>query len=146
MTELTVRPSLKKMKWGLFVATAMLCGVAYVYMRFTEDLAWWFLLVGLIPFFAPLAAWLDAKGSCLTVRDGVITYQRGLIKKERKLSALVEISGVTVERNFTQRMWGTGTLVVETRGPAGRFVVPDVDRAKQVADELRRAGQTPAAQ
>lgn len=139
MTELIVRPSLKKVKWSVFIATAALAGVAYVYVRFTEDLAWWFLLIGAIPYIAPLAAWLDTMSVRLTVNGGVVAYESGLMKKERRLSALSEISGVTVQRNFTQRLWGTGTLVVETKGPAGRFVIQDVDRVRQVADALRNA-------
>lgn len=141
MPEMVIRPSLKKMKWGLFIAVVVLAAVVYLYVQYREDVAWWVLFVALIPFIAPLLGWMDARRVRLTLSDGIVTYETGLMKKERKLSAASEVAGIDVERTFSQRLWGTGNLLVETRGPSGRFVVPDIDRPKQTANALRNAVQ-----
>ena len=139
MTEFTLRPSLKRAKWGFALAVLALLGIVYLYVRYQEYLAWWVLFVGLLPFAAPLAGWLDTKRTRLTLKDGMIKHEAGVLRKRTRLVALNELAGITIDRSLSQRLWGTGTLVVETKGPEGRLVLHDVDKPKQCEDMIRAA-------
>lgn len=145
MRETVIRPSMRRVKWGLAVAVTLFFGLLYVYLRYREDLAWWILLVGVLPFASPLLAWLDSNRVRLVVDGGILKHESGLLRKSRRLAAASDVVGVSVERSFGQRLWGTGTVVVETKGPQGRFAVPDVDRPNRIAEMIRSAGISPTA-
>ena len=143
MTEFTLRPSLKRAKLGFALAVLALAAIIYFYLRYQEHLAWWVLFAGLLPFSAPLAGWLDTKRTKLTVKDGVLKQESGILSRKTRLVPLKEISGISIERSFSQRLWGTGTLVVETRGHEGRLVLNDVDNPKRCVDMIRAASVEP---
>lgn len=146
MSNTIIRPSMRRVKWSLVLAVIIFFVIVYVYLRYREDIAWWILLAGLVPFAGPLLGWLDAHRVRLVLENGVLKHEKGLFRRESKMAAATDIAGVIVERSFTQRLWGTGTLVVETKGPQGRFVVPDVDRPNRTAELIRAAGTRPIEQ
>ncbi|MBI5283270.1 MAG: PH domain-containing protein [Candidatus Solibacter usitatus] len=134
--ELTVRPSLRRAKYSLALCIIFLCLVIWFWLAVMPDAKWWILGVGALPFLGPLLAWLDSTRTLMVVDDGIIRYRHGLVSQTTRSIELRKIQDIRVERSLSQRLWGIGTLVLETAGESSRLSMADIDRPQQVADWL----------
>jgi uncharacterized membrane protein YdbT with pleckstrin-like domain len=141
MNEIVIRPSMKRARLGFALAGLILLGVIYLYVRYREHLAWWVLLVGLLPFFAPVAGWLDSKRLKLTLNGQSVRGEAGLMAKEVREIPLSRVTGVSVERSFAQRLYGVGTVIIEGAGPGERIVSGEVDAPKKLARRISEAAK-----
>jgi uncharacterized membrane protein YdbT with pleckstrin-like domain len=142
VADIVVRPSLRRAKFGLFLALIADALVAAVYILFRKDLEWWFLLVGLIPLVPPLIGWLDQKRTSLRITGAAAHFDHGLFGGRSRVIQLSSISEVKVEKSLSQKMWGIGTLLLEIPGSEGRIVIQDVDKPAKAAEQiLARKGQ-----
>ncbi|OHE75815.1 MAG: hypothetical protein A2107_00315 [Verrucomicrobia bacterium GWF2_62_7] len=51
-----------------------------------------------------------------------------------------KVQNVRVQRSLVDRLWGVGTIVIETASESGRLVMQHVDRPTWVADKILEAG------
>jgi uncharacterized membrane protein YdbT with pleckstrin-like domain len=137
--ELVVRPSLRKAKLSLAPCFLFFCFTVWLWQ--SAATAWWIMLVGLLPFIGPALTWLDSRRTLLTVEDGVVRYRHGLISESTRSIELAKIQDIRVERSLSQRLWGIGTLVLETAGETSRLALADIDRPQQVADWILNASR-----
>ena len=135
--EIIIRPSLRRAKLGLTVAAAILFAVLYAYYLFRDQLAWWFVIVGVMPFAAPLLAWIDHSRTCLTLSG---SFHTGFIATATERIDVSKVQNVRVQRSLVDRLWGVGTIVIETASESGRLVMQHVDRPTWVADKILEAG------
>jgi len=49
---------------------------------------------------------------------------------------LSRLQNVFVERTLSQKLWGVGTLILESASENGRIAIADIDRPQQVADMI----------
>jgi uncharacterized membrane protein YdbT with pleckstrin-like domain len=138
--DLIVRPSLRRAQLGLLAASVFLLCTAYAYYVFREHLAWWFIFVGLFPFLAPLLAWIDHRRTCLTLSGRVLSFHTGFIATSTERIDVAKVQNVRVDRTLVDRLWGVGTVVIETASESGRLVMQHVDRPTWVADRILEAG------
>jgi membrane protein YdbS with pleckstrin-like domain len=150
-TSLIVRPSLRKVKFALLLCVLFLCFLLYVWWAVLPEAHWsaplvsgvhWSILViGLLPFLFPLSGWLTATRTELTIEGGLVRSRQGLLSETLRSTELRKIQDIRVERTVGQRMWGLGTLVLETSSEQGRIVVEDVERPQQIADQILAASR-----
>ena len=107
--EFEVRPSLRRAKFSMLVCIVFLVLVIYLWRTFVPTASWWIVLVGVLPFLAPLFGWLDASRTSLTVSDGLVRYKHGFVNQTTRALELRKLQDVRVERSLVQRMWGIGT-------------------------------------
>ncbi|MBE0657867.1 MAG: PH domain-containing protein [Bryobacteraceae bacterium] len=138
--ELVVRPSLRRAKLTLVLAFIILCATFYAWWLFREHVAWWVVVVGAFPFLAPVLAWIDHRRTCLTVSGRILSYHQGFIATSTERIDLSKVQNVKVERTLVDRIWGVGTLVIETASESGRLVMQYVDSPTKVADKIVAAG------
>ncbi len=138
--EIIIRPSLRRAKLSIVVAAAILFAVLYTYWLFRDQIAWWFVLVGVLPFAAPLLAWIDHRRTCLTLSGRILSFHTGFIATATERIDVSKVQNVRVERSLVDRLWGVGTLVIETASESGRLVMQHVDRPTWVADRILEAG------
>ena len=139
--EYEVRPSLRRAKFSMLVCIVFLVLVIYLWRTFVPTASWWIVLVGVLPFLAPLFGWLDASRTSLTVSDGLVRYKHGFVNQTTRALELRKLQDVRVERSLVQRMWGIGTLILETAGETGRIVLADIDGPQKVADHILNASR-----
>lgn len=92
---------------------------------------WW----AIIPF-------LRWRTSTYTLTDYRLIARRGILNKTGTNLPLARISDVTFERSLSDRMFGCGSLTVQTAADAGPVVlrdVPDVEEVHVAISELIRA-------
>lgn len=141
-SELVVRPTLKRAKFSAAVCVLFLILVIWFWRKMVPDAAPWIVIVGVLPFLAPLFSWLDSTRTELTLEGGVVRYRHGLMNQTTRALDLKKLQDVRVERSLTQRLWGVGTLVLETANESGRITVNDIDDAQRVADRIMTACRT----
>ena len=138
--ELIVRPSLRRAKLTLVLAFVILCATVYAWWLFREHVAWWVIVVGTFPFLAPVLAWIDHRRTCLSLSGRILSYHRGFVATSTERIDVSKVQNVKVERTLVDRIWGVGTLVIETASESGRLVMQNVDAPALVADRIVAAG------
>lgn len=138
---MVIRPSLRKAKFSLVLCTVFLLVVIWFWRAVVPEAHWAIVVVGLLPFVAPLMGWLDATRTSLAMEGTVVRYRHGLVSETMRAMDLSKLQNVFVERTLAQRMWGVGTLVLETASEHGRIAIADIDRAQEVADLILKASR-----
>jgi uncharacterized membrane protein YdbT with pleckstrin-like domain len=138
--ELIVRPSLRRAKLTLVLAFVILCATVYAWWLFREHVAWWVIVVGAFPFLAPVLAWIDHRKTCLTLSGRILSYHQGFFATSTERIDVSKVQNVKVERTLVDRLWGVGTLVIETASESGRLAMQYVDSPTSVADKIVAAG------
>jgi uncharacterized membrane protein YdbT with pleckstrin-like domain len=132
---------LRRAKFSLILCVLFLVLVIWCKATLFPESAWWFVLVGVLPFVAPALAFVDALRTRLWLDEGLVRYRHGFIVQTTRAMELRKIQDVRVERTLVQRMWGVGTLILESAGESSRLVVVDIDNAQKTADAILRAGR-----
>jgi uncharacterized membrane protein YdbT with pleckstrin-like domain len=70
----------------------------------------------------------------------ILSYHRGFVATSTERIDVSKVQNVKVERTLVDRLWGVGTLVIETASESGRLVMPYVDSPTKVADQIIAAG------
>lgn len=142
MTEvLNVRPSSRRAKFSLVLCVLFLVLVIWCKAKLFPEAAWWFVVVGVLPFIAPALAFVDVVRTKLWLEEGLVRYRNGFLMQTTRAMELRKIQDVRVERTLTQRMWGVGTLILESAGESSRLVVADIDNPQRTADAILRASR-----
>lgn len=79
------------------------------------------------------------RGTRLTVTDHDITYERGILSKDRTTIALRQIRSVRVTQGFINRIFSVGTIEVASTGDAPEFTVKDMPDPYEIRDAIRGA-------
>jgi uncharacterized membrane protein YdbT with pleckstrin-like domain len=139
--DLVIRPTTRRVRLGVVLAAVVGAAVVYLYFRYQDSLAWWFLFLVLIPFLVPLVAWIDNRRTVMVISGRTLTWEQGFLSKATRTMALEKVQDVRVERTLSQRMWGVGTIVLETAGEQSALVMPDVDKPLELARLILEASR-----
>ncbi|MBI4892017.1 MAG: PH domain-containing protein [Acidobacteria bacterium] len=136
MNPTVIRPSLRRAKFSLVLCALFLAVVVWFWRMVVPEAHWVILLAGILPFFAPLLSWADTKRTSLTVDGTVVKYKHGIVSETVRAMDLARLQNIFVERTLSQRLWGVGTLVLETASEQGRIAIADIDNPQKTADWL----------
>ena len=75
----------------------------------------------------------------LTVTDHDITYERGILSKDRTSVALRQVRSVRVAQGFVNRVFDVGTIEVSSTGDKPEFTVKDMPDPHDIRDAIRAA-------
>jgi putative membrane protein len=134
-----VRQSVK-MVLAAYGACGLIEGLLIAYWLVSDPrpgAAFWLLL--LIPLAGQLWAakrHAEKLASLLTVADGRIRYESGMLSRTTRTLELAKVQDVRVDQTPLQRILNLGDLSLETAGESGRLTMPSIDRPREVADEL----------
>jgi uncharacterized membrane protein YdbT with pleckstrin-like domain len=80
----------------------------------------------------------------LTVTDHDITYERGILSKDRTSVALRQVRSVRVAQGFINRIFGVGTIEVSSTGDEPEFTVKDMPDPQDIRDAIAGAQRAEA--
>lgn len=83
----------------------------------------------------PLLRWTTTR-YVLTNRR--FTLRRGILSRSGRDIPLGRVNDVSFEHNLIERMFGTGTLTVESGGERGQLVLKNIPQVERVQSELYR--------
>ena len=134
-----VRQSVK-MVLAAYAACGLIEGLLVAYWLVSDPrpaAAFWLLL--LIPLVGQIMAaksHAEKLSSTLSVTDGRIRYESGMLSRTTRTLELAKVQDVRVDQTPMQRLLNLGDLSLETAGESGRLTMPSIDRPREIADEL----------
>lgn len=136
MSELTVRPTRKLIIAGYLICILLSAGWIWAYATWLQDKPQWIGALGLLTFVWPL--WADFKTRLTTLRleTGKLSYRTGFGKISTRVLDVAKVRDVHVEQGMLQRMFGVGSIAVDTIGESGRIVMRNIDRPQEVANQI----------
>jgi len=72
----------------------------------------------------------------MTLSAGKLRYQTGMRSRTTRTVDLNKIQDVRVDQSIVQRIFGLGTIFLETAGETGGLQMANVDRPQAVADYI----------
>jgi membrane protein YdbS with pleckstrin-like domain len=148
VSELTIRPTAKFIMVRAIVSVAIFIVVEMAwYTQWRGDARFQFVpIVAPLVLISPALKALRRQFTKTTVAGDRLRYETGLFAKSTRTLQLSKLQDVRVDQSVTQRMFGIGSLSLETSGETSRLTLDDVDNPQAVADELLNRAQhgTPA--
>jgi uncharacterized membrane protein YdbT with pleckstrin-like domain len=80
----------------------------------------------------------------LTVTDHDITYERGILSKDRTSVALRQVRSVRVAQGFINRIFEVGKIEISSTGDRPEFTVRDMPNPHEIRDAIRSAQRSEA--
>jgi uncharacterized membrane protein YdbT with pleckstrin-like domain len=80
----------------------------------------------------------------LTVTDHDITYERGILSKDRTSVALRQVRSVRVAQGFINRIFDVGTIEISSTGDKPEFTVKDMPDPHDIRDAIAGAQRADA--
>ena len=125
-----------KAGYGLALLLALATAVYVLSIETPEPRLWWLLVIP-----AALAAYamvqhLRLSFTHLTVANGQIRYESGMLSKSTRTMDLSKLQDVRVDQSLSQRLLGIGDLSIESAGNASQLVILSIDSPQQAADRI----------
>ena len=144
MADIVVRPSMKFIKAGyvcalLVVCAALIVQYKYVVVQYPDQRVPYLPLVSLLVLLWPIKRHLQRQTVKLTLAGDKLRYETGLMSKSMRLIQLPKVQDVRVLQSFGQRLFGVGDISIETAGENSRLVVQNLDRPRQLAEQITDA-------
>ena len=141
MADLVIRPSIKGIiLWYILGTLLLIALIIFMQARNFEPIELWALLI------LPLSidVWASFKhirlnARRLTLQQDTLRFEDGLVSKTQRNIILDKVRDVSMTQTLGQRLVGVGDLSVEALGESGNITLENVDRPRQVADEILEA-------
>ena len=143
MPDLTIQPTAKFIKAGTVLAAIVFLGleIAYFSLWSTIEGLHWVPLAAPVVFVWPALRWLRRTFNRTTISGDRLRYESGALSKSTRTIQLTKVQDVRVDQRFSQRIFGTGDLSIETAGETSRLTLHNVDSPQALADELLNRSQ-----
>ena len=95
----------------------------------------------LVLYLWPLTRQIRRTTSKMTISTDKLRYEVGLLGKSTRTIQLPKIQDVRVDQTLAQRMFGVGSISIETAGEASRLTIHNIDMPQAIADEIMARSQ-----
>ena len=83
--------------------------------------------------------YIKTRATSLTVTDQDLTYERGILSKDRTSVSLKHVRSVHVTQGFINRILGVGTIQISTAGDLPEFTIADLPDPQVIRDAIAKA-------
>ena len=83
--------------------------------------------------------YIKTRMTTLTVTEHDITYEQGILSKDRTSVSLRHVRAVRVTQGFINRIFGVGTIEISTAGYEPEFTVQDMPDPHEIRAAINRA-------
>jgi uncharacterized membrane protein YdbT with pleckstrin-like domain len=143
MEDLTIRPTAKFIMLRTILAVLVFLAVEiawYTQWRDNEKLQF-VPIVAFVVLIWPLPGALRRQLTKTTISGDRLRYETGAFSKSTRTIQLSKLQDVRVDQSMAQRMFGVGSVSIETAGEASRLCIAGVDSPQAVADEILNRAQ-----
>ena len=136
MEDRTIHPSMKTVWAAYVVAVVFVLAGIWAYFEYEPNWPVWApagLLILLAP---PVKMHLRRRMVTLRIHDDHLTLETGFLSRTRRTVDMAKIQDVTVRQTLGQRILGVGNLMLESAGESGAMAIANLDRPRQIADEI----------
>ena len=140
MADIVVRPTMKFIKAGyIVVGILIVAGAVLWYYMHPEP--YWVPAIFLVLLLWPASKHVRRNMTKVTITPDKLRYELGLLAKTTRTIQLVKIQDVRVDQTLAQRIFGVGSVAIETAGEASRLTLHDIDLPQAIADEIMARAQ-----
>lgn len=140
MADIVVRPSMKFIQAG-YLAVLLFIVAAWVAWYYTVKDPVWLPAILFILFIWPLERHIRRQTAKVTVSADKLRYELGFLSKSTRTIQLPKIQDVRVDQSLAQRVFGVGSISIETAGEASRLTLHNIDMPQAIADEIMARSQ-----
>ena len=97
------------------------------------------ILVGGLEILILLYWYIKTRATALTVTEHEITFEQGILSKDRTGVSLRHVRAVRVTQGFVNRILGVGTVEISTAGDEPEFEVSDMPDPHEIREAISRA-------
>ncbi len=83
--------------------------------------------------------YIKTRATALTVTEHEITFEQGILSKDRTGVSLRHVRAVRVTQGFVNRILGVGTVEISTAGDEPEFKVSDMPDPHEIREAISRA-------
>lgn len=83
--------------------------------------------------------YIKTRMTALTVTEHDITYEQGILSKDRTSVSLRHVRAVRVTQGFINRIFGVGIIEVSTAGDEPEFTVTDMPDPHKIREAINKA-------
>ncbi|HTB20414.1 MAG TPA: PH domain-containing protein [Bryobacteraceae bacterium] len=144
MSDIVIRPSMKFIKAGyvcalLVVGAAIFVHYKYLVHQYPDQKYPYLPIVSLLVLLWPIKRHLQRQTVKLTLAGDKLRFETGLASKSMRIIQLPKVQDVRVLQSFGQRIFGVGDISIETAGENSRLVVENLDRPRELAEQITDA-------
>lgn len=140
MADIVIRPSMKFIKAGyILTALVIATGVILTYKYMPDDYPKWVPWLWLVLLIWPIKRHILRNCITLTISGDKLRYETGIGSRSCRIIQLPKVQDVRVVQSLGQRLLGVGDISIETAGESSRLVVQNLDRPRQLAEEITDA-------
>ena len=97
------------------------------------------ILAGGLGILTLLCWYIKTRATALTVTEHEITFEQGILSKDRTGVSLRHVRAVRVTQGFVNRILGVGTVEISTAGDEPEFEVSDMPDPHEIREAISRA-------
>ncbi|HEX5228843.1 MAG TPA: PH domain-containing protein [Bryobacteraceae bacterium] len=141
MADVVIRPSMKFIKVGYVCALLAVGAAVFVHYKYIapEHPQPILPIASLVLLLWPIKRHLRRQTITLTLAGDKLRYETGITSKSIRIIQLPKVQDVRVLQSLWQRMFGVGDISIETAGENSRLVVDNLDRPRQLAEQITDA-------
>jgi len=118
------------------IAILVIAAGVWAYYTFAPDRPPWLMAIPCVLLLLPLRMQLKRRLITLRLQDDHLTFESGFLSRTRRTLDMAKVQDVTVRQTLTQRLLGTGDLMLETAGESGGMTILNVDQPREIADTI----------
>jgi len=134
--DLIILPTAKFIKVGAVLAAIVVIGLEILYWTQWNDGPRWVMALPPLLMLWPALRYFKRQYTKATVTGDRLRYESGMASRSTRNIQLSKIQDVRVDQGVMQRMFGVGSLSIETAGEASRLTLLNVDKPQELADEI----------
>ncbi|HZO51251.1 MAG TPA: PH domain-containing protein [Bryobacteraceae bacterium] len=135
MSSFEVRPSAKFFIFGLVLEAVLFAGAIYLWQTSGDDYKYLLAVPILLGTYTSLR-WAIKNSTRITVADGRLRYQSGIVSKTTRTLELSRIQDVTVHQSLGDRVLGLGSITIVTASETGSLSMEQIDSPQRIAEQI----------
>ncbi|MCE5307657.1 MAG: PH domain-containing protein [Acidobacteriales bacterium] len=141
MADIMVRPTLKLVRFLNWVTFLLALAILIYIQNSATSRDWWMLIFPALIFVCAICLQIKRRFTVMTILGDKLRYETGVFSKVTRNIAISKVQDARVEQSIWQRIFGVGTLSIETAGETSRLTICGIDHPQEVAEHILDASQ-----
>ncbi len=133
-----VRPSLRLVR-PFYYVSFLSAAILYGFINNSESRQHWPLVLPALLLLWTVRQHILQHFHVMTIGGGKLRYETGMLSKSTRTMDVAKIQDVRVNQSLWQRMFGIGSIGIETAGETGGLTMANIDQPQTVADYILEA-------